>query len=178
MSPFAGPLFAAAALIALAGIAKVARPDPARVALRTTGLPSTAIAVRALGVTEVAIAAVVLLYGHEMGGALVALAYFGFAGFASLLASKSRRAVPCGCFGSGSAPVSYLHVGVNLVLAAVGIAAVVRPTDPLVDVVRGTPGAGIPFLAFTALLTWLLLVVLTALPEVLQAAKPTKAVAR
>ncbi|MCU1357528.1 MAG: hypothetical protein JWM89_2946 [Acidimicrobiales bacterium] len=178
VSPLAGPLFAAALLVALAGIAKLSRPAAARVALRTAGLPSTAVVVRALGAGELLLAGVVLAVGGRLGGALIAAAYLAFAAFAAFLASRSRRAVPCGCFGSGSAPVGPLHVGVNLALAAVGAAAVVRPSDDLVSVARATPLAGIPFVGFTVLLTWLLLVLLTALPELLAAAKPTKAAAR
>lgn len=171
MSPLAGPLFAAALLVALAGAAKVARPAAARVALRTAGLPSSAAAVRSLGVVELALAFGVLAAGGRPGGAAIAVAYVGFAGFAAFLAGRSRRAVPCGCFGSSSTPVGPLHVGVNLALAAVGLAAVAWPTRGAVAVVRHTPLAGIPFAAFTLLLTWLLLVVLTALPELLEAGK-------
>ena len=157
----------------LAGVAKVSRPAAARVALRTAGLPSTALAVRALGIAELALTGVAVVVGGRLAGALVALAYLGFAGFAAFLASRSRRAVPCGCFGSGSAPVGPLHVGVNLALAVVGVLSVVRPTDGIVSVVRHTPLAGLPFVGFTLLLTWLLLVLLTALPELLAAGKAT-----
>jgi hypothetical protein len=178
VSPFAGPLFAAALLVAVAGVAKLTRPYPARVALRTVGLPSQAIVVRALGAGEVVLAAVILAVGGRLGAALTTLAYLGFAGFAWKLASASRRAVPCGCFGSGSAPVGPLHVGVNLALAAAGIAALVRPADGIASVVADSPWAGVPFLGFTLLLTWLLLVVLTALPELQAAAESPRTVAR
>ena len=178
MSPIAGPLFAAALLVALAGVAKAARPDPARVALRTVGLPASVGAVRVLGTAEVVVAGAVLGLGGRAGGALVLVAYLGFAGFASVLGGKDRRAVPCGCFGSGRAPVGRLHVGVNLALAAVGAIAMIRPTAGVVTVLRSTPLGGIPFAGFTLLLTWLLLVTLTALPELLDAAADTPTVAR
>jgi hypothetical protein len=178
MSALAGPLFAAALLIAVAGVAKLARPASARVALRTVGLPSQAIVVRLLGAGEIAVAAFALVAGGRAGAGVTLLAYLGFAAFAARLAGASRRAVPCGCFGSGSAPVGPLHVVVNLALAAVALVAIVRPTDGVVDVLRDQPWAGVPFIGFTVLLTWLLLVVLTALPELQAAAKPSRAATR
>lgn len=170
MSALAGPLFAAALLMALAGAFKLTRPDATRVALRTAGLPSGSVAVRVLGAVEVVAALVVVALGGRLAGAIVLVAYIGFAGFAAHLANRSRRSVPCGCFGSSSAPVGRLHVIVNLFLAAVGAASIAVPTDGI-GAVAETPAAGVPFVAFTLMLTWLLLVALTALPELLATAK-------
>lgn len=178
MSPLAGPVFAAALLVAVAGAAKVARPASARVALRAAGLPSAAAMVRALGLVELVLAGTVLFVAGRVGGALVAAAYLAFAAFAAHLAHHSRRAVPCGCFGSSSAPVGRLHVVLNLAIAAVGLAAMADPPDRLTDVVVATPWAGVPFLGFTAVLAGLLLVAFTVLPEVLAAMKPRPALAR
>ena len=172
MSALAGPLFAAALLTALAGGFKLIRPDATRVALRTAGLPNGPLAVRALGSVEVVAALVVVAFGGRLGGAIVLVAYLGFAGFAAHLANRSRRSVPCGCFGSSSAPVGHLHVIVNLLLAAVGAASIAVPTEGIAAV-ADTPAAGVPFVVFTLLLTWLLLVALTALPELLAAARAT-----
>lgn len=172
MSPLAGPLFAAAALMALAGVLKVAHPDSTRVALRTAGLPSSSVAVRVLGATEAAAAIAVVAVGGRLAGALVAAAYVGFAGFAAHLAHQSRRAVPCGCFGSSTAPVGPLHVAISAALAVVGLASLVWPTGGIASI-GDTPAAGALFVAFTLLLTWLLLVALTALPELLAASKRT-----
>ena len=58
---------------------------------------------------------------------------------------------------------------VNVALAVVALAAAVWPTDGIVAVMSDSPAAGIPFLAFTALLTWLLLVCLTVVPDLLDA---------
>jgi hypothetical protein len=170
MSALAGPLFAAALLMALAGAFKLTRPDATRVALRTASLPSGVLEVRALGAVEVLGALAVVALGGRLAGAIVLVAYLGFAGFAAHLANRSRRSVPCGCFGSSSAPVGRLHVIVNLLLAVVGAVSIAAPTSGISSVVN-TPMAGAPFVAFTLLLTWLLLVALTALPEVLAASR-------
>ena len=66
MSPVAGPFFAAALLLGLAGVLKVVTPGPTRVALRSAGLPSTALAARAIGTVEVAIAVCALGWGGRL----------------------------------------------------------------------------------------------------------------
>ena len=99
------------------------------------------------------------------------MSYAGFAWFARRLQAKTRGAAPCGCFGASSAPVGTLHVAINLVTAVgVGIAAVDAP-GAVWDAAADTPWAGLPFVGLTLLLTWLLYIALTTLPETLAAAK-------
>jgi hypothetical protein len=178
MSSIAGPFFAAVLVLGAAGALKVARPDAARVALRSAGLPSSAGAVRVLGVGELAIAVWALGWGGRGAAAAVAAAYLGFAGFAELVRRRSRGQASCGCFGSSGAPLSTLHVVVDTVVAAVAVVAVADPVPGLLDAAADTPAAGVPFLGYTLLLAWLLQVVLTALPELHAAMRPTPQVAR
>ena len=63
-------------------------------------------------------------------------------------------------------------------LAAVSLAAVAWPTDGIVDVLADSPAAGIPFLGFTLLLTWLLLVAFTVVPDLLDAQRDVDAAGR
>jgi hypothetical protein len=170
MGAFASPLLAAALLLGLAGAVKVVRPAATRVALRTAGLPSQAWVVRGLGAVEVAFAAVAVIAAGRLGAALVAASYVGFAGFSRRLERASRGTADCGCFGSSSAPVGPVHVGVNLALAACTLASVAWPTDGIASIGE-TPWAGVPFLLLTALLTWMIYVSLTVLPATLAAAK-------
>lgn len=172
MSPLAGPFFAATVLIGAAGMVKVVAPDGARVALRGAGLPGSIVVARGLGVGEVAVAVAVLAWGGRPGAAAVAVAYAGFAGFASVLHARSRGRASCGCFGGGNAPVTRLHVVVNLALAAVAVAVVVDPVPGIWSTASDTPGAGLAFLGLTLLLAWLLVVALTLLPEVQAATRP------
>jgi hypothetical protein len=178
MSPVAGPFFAAVLVLALAGALKVVRPDPTRVALRGAGLPGTLLAARSLGLAELAVAALALARGGRAGAALVAAAYLGFAGFSALARRRGGRGASCGCFGASDAPVTGLHVGVDLAIAAVALVAVADPVPGLVDVARSTPWAGVPFVAFTILLAWLVEVVLTVLPELTAAGQPARRAAR
>ena len=178
MSPVAGPLFAAALVLGVAGMIKLTTPAPTRVALRTAGLPGTVLAARALGMIEVAIALYTLAWGGRLASGLVALAYIGFAGFSLVVINKTRGQAPCGCFGASEAPLTNLHVAVDLALAAVAVAAVADPVPGLFAVATDTPLFGVPFLGFIVLLAWLVQVLLTALPELQAAARSPQKVAQ
>ena len=58
-----------------------------------------------------------------------------FAAFAAALLRSSGRDASCGCFGEASAPVTGVHVAVNVVAAAVAAAAIAAPVVPFVDAV-------------------------------------------
>jgi hypothetical protein len=173
VSPTAGIVFAAALLIALAGVAKITRPAATQVALRTAGLPSSRPAAQLLGVVEVAIAVVALAVAGTAGAALVAASYLGFAAFSAQLLRRSRGTASCGCFGGDDAPVTRLHVWLNAVLAAAALLSLADPAPPIWEAAADTPWAGVPFVLLVLALAWLLLVALTVLPSVLAtAARP------
>ena len=172
MSPFASPLFAAAILLVLAGLAKLAMPDPTRVAMRQAGLPNGAGIVRAEGSLEVLVGGVALVAGGAVAAAAVAVLYAAFAGFVALLAHRTRNSAPCGCFGPSEAPVGALHVVVDLVIAALAAGATVRTTTGLWEATSATPWAGVPFLALTLLLAGATHLTLTLLPALQAAMKP------
>ncbi|HEY4376563.1 MAG TPA: MauE/DoxX family redox-associated membrane protein, partial [Acidimicrobiales bacterium] len=152
MSPFAGPLFAAALLLAGSGVLKVARPTSAAHALRAAGLPGSGTAGRVLGAAEVVLALAALAVGGRVTAALVAACYLGFAAFVLRVRATAGDRAGCGCFGAEEAPATPLHVVVNLLVAVAAGLAVVRPTRGVVWVTSHTPLAGIPFLGFTAVL--------------------------
>ncbi len=166
MSPLAGPLFAAAVVLAVAGAVKVLDPAGTRVALRTVGLPSSAMAARVVGTGEVVIAAAALAVGGTGPAIAVAVAYAGFAAFAERLRRRSRGRADCGCFGRSSAPVSSLHIWVNLVVAAIAALTLFDPVPHLLDAARDTPWSGAPFVGLVVLLSWQLVMVLTVLARV------------
>ena len=172
MSPLAGPFFAAVVLLGVAGAVKVLSPDATRVALRSAGLPSTRPAAMALGVVEVAIAAVALAWGGALSAAAVAVAYLGFAAFSAVVRSRSKGQASCGCFGASDAPLGLVHVAIDLALAAVAIALVIDPIGNVWNEAADTPWAGVPFVALVALVAWLVQVSLTLLPELWAARHP------
>ena len=169
MSPFAGPLFAAALLLGIAGLGKLTRPAATRVALRQAGLPSDAWSARLLGAVEFAAALGAVVVGGWLHASFVTAFYLGFAWFSWRLERRTRGQASCGCFGDASAPVGRLHVVLNLAVAVVVAGAIVQPAEGIATVPADTPWAGVPFLALTALLTWMLYVSLTALPTLLDA---------
>lgn len=172
MSPLAGIVFSGALLLLVAGAAKLVRPDATRVALRTAGLPSTRAVVRLLGAAEVGAAAVTFAVPGVLGASLVAVFYAGFAAFSALLLRRSRGRASCGCFGGDDAPVTTVHVWLNVAVAAAAALTLTEPTPSFVDAMGDTPAAGIPFAALVLLLAWLLFVAYTVLPAVQAAARP------
>jgi hypothetical protein len=175
MAPLAGPLFAAAALLALAGANKVTRPDATRVALRQANLPSQRWMAQALGAVEVAIGVAAIAIGGTIPAALTAISYAGFSWFSHRLDRATRGTADCGCFGAASAPVGRLHVAVNATIAVLAAAAAATDPGGIATATSETPWAGVPFLGLTALLTWMVFVTLTALPATLAAARPKAA---
>jgi hypothetical protein len=170
MTVVAGPVFALALVVGAAGVLKLGRPESAVVALRTAGLPHPVVGVRLLGLAEISLAAAVLAFGSALTTVALALAYAGFAGFAALLMVRSDRAASCGCFGVASAaPTTALHVGVNIGAALVAIVAVAWPPGALGDVMVDQPLAGVPFLVLTGALAWMVIAVLTVVPDLLDA---------
>lgn len=178
MSPVAGPLFAAAILLGIAGVLKLARPDATRVALRTAGLPGRAAVARSIGLGEVGVALYVLVAGGRWAAALLTCAYLGFAAFSALVVARSKGQAPCGCFGASDTPLTKLHVWVDVGIAAVGAIGVVVGLPGIASVAGDTPLAGVPFVGFTIILAWLVLVLLTALPALQAAGRPSGSVSR
>jgi hypothetical protein len=164
MSVLAGPVFAFAALLAFAGVQKLAWPAATATALRAGGLPSSELAGRLLGLTEIVVAAVALAFGTPVSAGLLALIYGAFTLFSWRLASGSDVA-SCGCFGQTDAPTTGLHVGLNAVTTVVCAAAVIWPTGSVTDVLADQPLAGLPFVGLTAVAAWLWYVMLEVVPD-------------
>ncbi|CAN5792401.1 hypothetical protein BH24ACT3_BH24ACT3_09740 [soil metagenome] len=169
MTP-AGPLFAAATLLGVAGVVKLARPHTVVGVLRTARLPANDLTGRALGLAETAVAAFALVAGGALPAALVALSYAGFAAFSALALRRDGTGASCGCFGATDNPLTVLHVAANVGAALLVAAAVLDPVPGVADVVAAQPLAGLPFLALTALCAWLAYATLTLLPALGRAA--------
>jgi hypothetical protein len=161
------------AVVAVAGVWKLAQPAAAHAALRTLGLSVPPIAVRALGLAELAVGIVAVAIGGRLAGALLAVAYGGFA----VVAERLRRApgtVSCGCFGSSSAPPGHLHVAVNLAGLAVALAVSALGVDGFGGARAELPAAGLAHGATSAVGALAVIGLLTVLPEARAAASPTE----
>lgn len=167
MTVLAGPLHAAAVVVAVAAVAKLRRPAPAGVAMRTLGLPGSRWFVRAVAVGEAAVAAAAFAGGRAGAAALAAL----HLGFAAVAAALRARSASCGCFGEAT-PVDGTHVVANLVVAAVALGAAADGIVPsLTAALEGTPAAGVPYAVGVAVLAAAEIACLTALPDAHAAAR-------
>lgn len=134
LSPTLGPLVAATALLAAAGVGKLRRPAPTGLALARVGLPGSDPVVRILGLVEVVAALDAVAFGRWTALPVAAL-YGGFAAFTGLQvrrAATTGAVADCGCFGDDSAPVDGTHVVVNLALAVAAGAVVAVGADGVV----------------------------------------------
>ncbi len=169
MSPVAGPFYAVAALLAVAGLAKLARPLATADALRRAGLPGSPLVGRLVGAVELAAATVAVLAGSAATAIAVAGCYLGFAAFTARLVAGGQDE-DCGCFGAAPTPASRLHVVLNLGAAVVAGVAAADPPGGISEVVAAQPLLGVPFVALAALCTWVAYVAFTLLPDVERAA--------
>ena len=173
MSLLAGPVFAVAGVMGIAGALKLAQPRTAAKALAAAGLPESSVAVRVLGLTELMIGATAIAFGNVLTASLMAVYYAGFAVFALILIRRAGTTAPCGCFGETAKPepTTWMHVAMNIVAAALCTAAIIWPTGGLFDVLADQPLAGIPFIVLTLLCGWLWYLGLTVVPGLIAASQ-------
>jgi hypothetical protein len=138
----AGVFFAACALLAWSGIAKLRRPGATQLAARAIGLPASRRAVRTFGTAELAVASVGAVFGGV--GALFVALCFGALALVAFRLVRRAPATPCGCLGASDAPASIAHVVVNTVAALAGFAMFVAGGSPL-TVLTDQPLAAAPF---------------------------------
>lgn len=149
----AGPFFAAAALLALAGGQKVVDPAPLVRATKSVGLAVPPFVVRAVAGAEVVLGVAAILTGAAWTAAGVALSYAVFTAFVLLALSRGGVLASCGCFGKADVPPTRTHAFVTAGFAAAAL--------------TGAPGAlplELPLLVSTAALAVCAYLVLTALP--------------
>jgi len=159
-----------AALLGVAGLAKIRRPGPTAVAMRSAGLPGSPGLARALGVVEVVVAVLAIGFGGPSTALVVAAAYVAFASVSIRLIARPA-ASGCGCFGEATTPVTNLHVALNLVAAALAGAAALWPTDGLPSMVADDPFASVLLVALCAIGVALAQTAFTALPELTAATR-------
>ena len=109
---------------------KLLQPAATNRALRALGVPASPVAVRVLGLAEVALGAAAVVVGGRLTALGLAVAYAAFAVVADRL-RRSPTPVGCGCFGAGSAPPGLAHVVVDLGAVAVAVVAAVAGVDGL-----------------------------------------------
>lgn len=162
----AGPVVVVAALLALAGALKVARPAPTSGALRALGLPSAGVLVRALGLGEISVGVAAAATFARPLLVLLAAAYLAFAAFVAAALGANTPLQSCGCFGQTDTPPSPVHVGLNLAAAGVAFAAALTGTPALGDALPEQPWGAVPFVLLVVVCVYLCVLVATVLPLV------------
>lgn len=157
----------AAALIALGGASKTVSPKDTANALRGVGLPGSSALVRLGGALEAAIGVFAIVSGGRVAAALVAASYLGFSVFVAVALARGVPIATCGCFGKADTPPSLVHLGFDLLAAAVALALVGDPTGGIADVVGDQPLLGIPYLLLVATGVYVSFIALTVLPRTL-----------
>lgn len=156
------PLLMAAALLVLAGAPKLVRPHAAARALAGVGLPERPLAVRGLGLAEVAAGASVIAVGGPLPALAAGLLYLGFTGFVAFAIARGGQS--CGCLGSDDTPPTAVHLVIDGSLAVVALLASTASPASLADLIEGQPMLGLPLVAFLALGVWFLQLALATLP--------------
>lgn len=163
---------ALAMVLVVSGVLKIRDPDATVPMLEAIRLPASRTAVLGLAAVEIVLGATALVVGGPLPTAALALAYAGFAGV-GLVLLRGGAAVPCGCFGQRSAPMTPVHVGVDAVAALVGVTALVLGAgglfSPSTDL---EPGVLAVALVAAALLAATVVALLTVVPSRLTA-RPT-----
>lgn len=156
---------AAAIVLVVAGVAKLARPHDTARALRAAGLPGAAAAVRIGSAAEIVIGIAAVVTGNRVAAALVAASYVGFAAFVAQALVRRLPLSTCGCLGEPDTPPTVLHVVLDLGLAAAASVAAVRPVTTLWDEMTEHPAEAVVLTALVAVAVHLVITALAALPR-------------
>jgi hypothetical protein len=167
-----GPGLAIAALLALAGAAKVLDPSMTVGALHALRLPSSRVLVRLGAGAEMVLGIAAITVGGPVAWALVALSYAAFAVFVVAALRQGTAIGSCGCFGREDTPPHWSHVALNGVLAAVALALAVRDDGAPLAAVTDHGGAGVAVGIAAAVAVYLLFAVYVELPRTMRSARP------
>jgi hypothetical protein len=174
----APPFFLAAALLALGGALKVVRPRATAQALVDADLPGSGAVARGLGVVEVAAASWAILAPGTGGAVALAVAYLGFAAFLAYVLRTHPDAGSCGCAGGKAVAPSALHLTLDAVAVAVGVAYGAAGGPSAVAWIGALgAGAGVMVVAGLTLAGWLAVVAVTEAPVAWRAWSPPAHVA-
>lgn len=157
----AAPYLACVALLGVAGLAKIARPENTVRALREAGFPATRTAVRAGAAAETGVSVAALVAPGALTAAMVAASYAGFTVF-TVLALRLRWPISsCGCFGKPDTIPTKAHASLNAGAVASAVWWASSPPASLDRVLSGQPWLGAPLGLVTAVVALLAYIVWT-----------------
>ncbi|MFN8049938.1 MAG: MauE/DoxX family redox-associated membrane protein [Acidimicrobiales bacterium] len=153
-------------LLLVAGIMKLSDATTVVGVFSTLRLParrSWSSVARVLGLGEIAVAVSVVAFGGRATFVALALLYVAFAVVSGVL--LARGGADCGCFGVRSAPITRVHVVVNVVLAAGAVLATVLDAPSTLQRLDAGTALGVTYVAFVALGTVVFVALLTSAAE-------------
>jgi hypothetical protein len=166
-----GTFLAAAVLLVLAGVPKLADPMPLVRALRSARLPASRALVRVLAAAEVAVGVAAVVRPGRATALAVAVSYLAFTAFVALTLHRGGVLGSCGCFGRPDTPPTHAHLAVTAVFALAAGALALAPGGPVADGVWTALTPELVALAgFAALVAWLAYLVMAVLPATTPAA--------
>ena len=161
-----GPFHVILGLLLVAGVAKFVRPGATADVAMAAGIPASTWVVRIFALVEIAAAMTAFVVGGWIPALTVGILYLVFAGFVVMLKMRGIKTAGCGCFGQESDdPPGYPHIAVNVVAALIATGAAVVSIPDIAAVMADQPLFGVPYIGFVALGVWLLMVMLTDLPQ-------------
>jgi hypothetical protein len=157
---------AAAALLVVAGAAKLRTPAPAATMLAGLGVRPFArarVAARSAAAVEIGVGLAALTFGGRIAAAALAACYLALTAVAVRLATGPEPA-PCGCFGAADGDVGLAHVVLDVVALGIAIAAIVVAPSGLAGWFGSDTGVALTAAGQAALLAAAGYLSITALP--------------
>ena len=133
MTGWSAVLPAWAAVLLVAGAAKLRRPDETALALRAVlggSGDGWRLAVRVGAATEAVLGATSLLLGGRLAAMAMAAGYAGFAAYVAWARAGRRPLATCGCLGEPDTPPTWTHSLLCLVAAASAAMAAAGTSAP------------------------------------------------
>ena len=141
----AGPLFAAALVLVVAGLAKLRDPFATADLLAVFRVPRPLAAARGFGALELVTGLAVIAVPGRLLASSVAALYLAFALVAAYLVAARVPLASCGCFGREDTSPGALHVLLSIAVAGAAAAAGAFPPPRLDTLLPSLPLAGAPF---------------------------------
>ncbi len=155
------PFLAASAVLAVAGVAKIRRPDDTARALLAAGLPHHRRLVRTGAAAETVVGLAAMAAPGPVTGSLVAVSYAAFAVFVAVALVKGWPLSSCGCFGRPDARPGYPHLLLDAAAAAVAVWWAVTAPGHLGTLFVHSPWHGLPLALVTVVIAGLAYLVWT-----------------
>jgi hypothetical protein len=161
-----------AAVLVVAGLAKLRAPAAAADAMRAVGAPAGIVPARLAGGLETVVGIAALVAPSRPVLLAMAALYAVLAGVSVRLLRAAVPAASCGCFGADDAPPSRLHAWFDVAAALIAAGAAVSPPPGIVTLAARAPLAGVGLVAGCAAAAYAVSLVLRHLPGVATVYRP------